>query len=43
MFTELLTAWENWQNVILAYFDHPTMNVHAESLKIRVMRVSVEA
>ena len=31
-FAELLTAWQNWQNEILAYFDHPITNAYTESL-----------
>jgi transposase len=31
-FAELLTAWPNWQNEILAYFDYPITNAYTESL-----------
>ena len=31
-FAELLTAWRNWENEILAYFDHPITNAYTESL-----------
>lgn len=35
----LVTAWGNWHNEILTYFDHPITNAYTESLSnlIRVM------
>ncbi len=38
-FQPIVTAWENWQHEILAYFDHPVTNAYTESLNnlIRVM------
>ena len=31
-FADLLTAWQNWHDEILAYFDHPITNAYTESL-----------
>ena len=31
-FGDVLTAWRNWQQEILAYFDHPVTNAYTESL-----------
>lgn len=38
-FAPIVTAWGNWHNEILGYFDHPITNAYAESLNnlIRVM------
>lgn len=38
-FAPIVTAWGNWHNEILAYFDHPITNAYTESLNglIRVM------
>jgi transposase len=38
-FSDLIRAWENWQPLILAYFDHPVTNAYTESLNnlIRVI------
>ncbi|MET3109608.1 transposase, partial [Oxalobacteraceae bacterium GrIS 1.18] len=38
-FSDLITAWRNWQPYILAYFDHRITNAYTESLNslIRVM------
>jgi len=38
-FAPILTAWNNWSEEILAYFDHPITNAYTESLNalIRVM------
>lgn len=39
VFSPIITAWGNWHNEILRYFDHPITNAYAESLNnlIRVM------
>jgi transposase len=38
-FSPILTAWKNWEEPILAYFDHPITNAYTESLNnlIRLM------
>lgn len=38
-FADLVRAWENWEPLIVAYFDHPVTNAYTESLNnlIRVM------
>ena len=38
-FADLIRAWENWEPLIVAYFDHPVTNAYTESLNslIRVM------
>jgi hypothetical protein len=38
-FSPITTAWGNWHNEILAYFDHPITNAYTESLNnlIRMM------
>ncbi len=38
-FSPIVTAWGNWHNEILSYFDHPITNAYTESLNnlIRVM------
>jgi len=38
-FSPITTAWKNWHDPILAYFDHPITNAYTESLNslIRVM------
>ena len=49
-FTELITAWQNWEGHILAYFNDPVTNVYTESLNSLIRatdrlgrRYSVEA
>ena len=34
-FTELITAWQNWEGHILAYFNHPVTNLYRLNSLIR--------